>query len=85
MKVPKKRYNLLTLAAALLAATLLAPMNLGTGGGKALAADGGSTAEAQTAASSPSAEALHLLVGRSLVMTYFLQSLKHFSLVLRLG
>lgn len=69
MKVPKKRYNLLTLAAALLAATLLAPMNLGTGGGKALAADGGSTAEAQTAASSPSAEALHLLVGRSLVIS----------------
>ncbi|MGO8814376.1 MAG: type II and III secretion system protein family protein [Terriglobia bacterium] len=69
MKVSKTRHNMLKIAATLIVATYLVLVNLGTGGGKALAAVDGPGAEPQTAAANPSAEALHLLVGRSLVIS----------------
>ncbi len=69
MKVPNTRYSLLRLTATMLVATLLALMNLGAGGRAALAAEDGAAAEAQAAPSGPTAEALHLLVGRSLVIS----------------
>jgi pilus assembly protein CpaC len=68
MKVLNTRYNLLTLTAAALVATLLALLNLGTPGSEALAAQASAAAAPQAPAAS-SAEALHLLVGRSLVIT----------------
>jgi pilus assembly protein CpaC len=66
MKVPKTRYNLLRLAATLLVATLLALMNWGSA---ALAAQSSAAADPQVGPSGPSAEALHVLVGRSLVIS----------------
>ena len=68
MKVPNTRYNLLTLVGTILAVILLALVNLGSRGGWAFAAQA-SPGAAQTGPSGPSAEALHLLVGRSLVIT----------------
>jgi len=68
MKVSNTRRNLLTLAAMILAATLLAVMNLRPRGDEALAAQTGAPAPAPGPAG-PSADALHLLVGRSLLMT----------------
>jgi pilus assembly protein CpaC len=59
MKVQNTRYKLLTLAATITVAILLALVNLGSQEGRALAAqDAG-----------PAVSALHLLVGRSLVIT----------------
>jgi len=69
MKVSKTRNKLLTLAATMLLVTLLALLNLGTGGRAMLAAEDGPAAEPQSAPFGPSAEALHLLVGRSLVIS----------------
>ncbi len=66
MKVPNTRFNLLTLAATMLAVTLLVLINLGAQGSAAQAT---AAAEPQAGASAPSAEALHLLVGRSLVIS----------------
>ncbi len=68
MKVPNTRYNLLTLVGTILAVILLTLVNLGSRGGWAFAAQA-SPGAAQTGPSGPSAEALHLLVGRSLVIT----------------
>jgi pilus assembly protein CpaC len=69
MKVPNTRSNLLTLAATMLAATLLALVSLGPGGSEAFAAQAGAAAALQPGPAGPSPEALHLLVGRSLVIT----------------
>ena len=69
MKVPKTRYNLLMLAATLALAILLPLMNFGARGSAALAAQPSAAAEPQVGPSGPSAEALHLLVGRSLVIS----------------
>jgi len=68
MKVPNTRYHLLTLVGMILAVILLALVNLGSRGGGAFAAQA-SPAAAQPGPSEPSANALHLLVGRSLVIT----------------
>jgi pilus assembly protein CpaC len=59
---------LVTLAAPVLVAALLAVMNLGMGGSEALATQASAAAPQPTPAG-PSAEALHLLVGRSLVIS----------------
>jgi pilus assembly protein CpaC len=67
MKVPNTRYHLLTLVGIILAVILLALMNLGPRGEGAFAAQ--SPAAAQPVPSGASAGALHLLVGRSLVIT----------------
>ncbi len=69
MKVPKKRNNLLRLAATLLVATLLTLMNVGARREEAFAAQASPPAAPQAGPSEPSAEALHLLVGRSLVIS----------------
>src|SRR5271157_4207164 len=68
MKVPNNRNNLLTLGAMMLVVALLALLNGGARGGEAFAAQA-SPAAAQAAPPGPSAEALHLLVGRSLVIS----------------
>jgi pilus assembly protein CpaC len=68
MKVPNTRYHLLTLVGMILAVTLLALAGLGSWGKGAFAAQA-SPAAAQPGSSGSSAEALHLLVGRSLVIT----------------
>jgi pilus assembly protein CpaC len=69
MKVPNTRYNLLTLAATILVATLLALMNLSPRGSAVLAAQARATAAPQAGPTGASVEALHLLVGRSLVIS----------------
>jgi len=68
MKVTNTRYKLLTLAATMLVVILLALVHPGLRGEEALAAQA-SAGAAQQAPSGPSAEALHLLVGRSLVIS----------------
>jgi pilus assembly protein CpaC len=68
MKVPNTRYHSLTLVGIILAVILLNLVNLGSRRGGAFAAQA-SSAAAQPGPSGPSAEALHLLVGRSLVIT----------------
>ena len=67
MKALNTRYKLLKLATTILAVALLALINLGTKGSAAHAED--SAAAAQVGPNGPSAEALHLLVGRSLVIS----------------
>ena len=69
MKVPKTRYNLLMLLATLALAILLPLMNFGARESSALAAQPRAPAEPQVGPSGPSAEALHLLAGRSLVIS----------------
>ena len=69
MKVPNTRYNLLTLAATILVTTLLALMNLSPRGSAVLAAQARATAAPQAGPTGASVEALHLLVGRSLVIS----------------
>jgi pilus assembly protein CpaC len=66
MKVPSTRHNLLKLAATALLVTLPALMNCG---GEALAAQIGPAAALQPGRPGPSSQALHLLVGHTLVMT----------------
>ena len=66
MKVPNTRYNLLTLTATILVVILLALMNLGSRGGGGVCGAGQFCGSPQAGPSGPSAEALHLLVGRSL-------------------
>src|SRR5208283_3461510 len=69
MKVPNHRNNPLTLRATMLVVALLAFLNGGARRGEALAAQASAAAAPQAAPSEPSAEALHLLVGRSLVIS----------------
>jgi pilus assembly protein CpaC len=69
MKVPNARYNLLTLAATILVITLLALMNLSPRGSAMLAAQARATAAPLPGPAGASVEALHLLVGRSLVIS----------------
>jgi pilus assembly protein CpaC len=69
MKVPNTRYNSLTLAATILLATLLALMNLSTRGSAVLAAQARAITAPQAGPAGASVEALHLLVGRSLVIS----------------
>src|SRR5271157_4865950 len=69
MKVPNNRYNLLTLGATMLVVTLLALLNWGARGEEAFAAQASPETAPQAGPSGPSAEALHLLVGRSLVIS----------------
>ena len=69
MKVQNTRYKLRTLAAMTLVATLPAFMNLGTRESWTYAAQASAPVVPQLAALAPSAEALHLLVGRSLVIS----------------
>jgi len=67
MTVPNRRYNfLLTLTATFSVVILLALVNLGSQERRAFAAEAGAGAPQ---AAAPSVEALHLLVGRSLVIT----------------
>ena len=67
MKVPNTRFNLLTLAATMLAVTLLALINLGAQG--SLRRKPTLRRSRKQVPLRPSAEALHLLVGRSLVIS----------------
>ena len=69
MKVQNMRYKLRTLAAMTLVATLSAFMNLGTRESWTYAAQASAPTVPQPAPLAPSAEALHLLVGRSLVIS----------------
>ena len=69
MEVPNTRYKLPKLAATILAATLLGLMSLGPRQSEAIAAQAGPPAAPQAAPAGSSAETLHVLVGRSLVMT----------------
>src|SRR5580692_3409719 len=69
MKVPNTKGNLLWLAVTMLASTLLVLMNLAAREGKAFAAQAGTAAAPQPGTGTPSPEALHLLVGRSLVIS----------------
>jgi pilus assembly protein CpaC len=69
MKVPKIQYKFLTLTAAMLVVTPVTLMNLGTRGRVALAAQTNTPAAPRTTPAGSSAEALHLLVSRSLVIT----------------
>jgi pilus assembly protein CpaC len=68
MKVLNTRYNLLTLAATVLVVILPALVNLGSRGGRTFAAQAGAGA-AQASSPETSVQSLHLLVGRSLVIT----------------
>jgi len=68
MKVPNTRYHFLTPVGMILAVILLTLVNLGSRGEGMFAAQA-SPAAAQPGPPGPSAEALHLLVGRSLVIT----------------
>ncbi len=66
MKVPNRRYNLLMLVATILVVILSSSVGLNSRGGKTFAAQ---TGEAQQGPSGSSVNALHLLVGRSLVIS----------------
>ncbi len=67
MKVPKRRHKLLSLAAKAIVAMLFSLGSYDSQGGRSLAAQ--PTGSPQAAVPAPSVEALHLLVGRSLVIT----------------
>ena len=67
MKVPNTQNRLMALAATLVVAALLVVTNVGRA--RALWAQSSPAAEGQANPSAPSAEALHLLVGRSLVIS----------------
>jgi pilus assembly protein CpaC len=69
MKVPNTRYKMLTLAATTPVVILLALMSSGPGGKGVFAAQAGTAESTQAVPSTASAEALHLLVGRSLVIS----------------
>jgi pilus assembly protein CpaC len=69
MKVPNYRYNLLTLGAKMPVVTLLMLLNWGARGTGVFAAQSNPPAAPQAGPSEPSAEVLHLLVGRSLVIS----------------
>jgi pilus assembly protein CpaC len=69
MNVSKSRYKMLTMAATMLVVILLALLNVGARGNEGFAAQTGAAAATQAPPPASSAEALHLLVGRSLVIS----------------